>query len=35
MVRLMDLSDEQFATMSDGLIQELFGCKDEILGSYR
>ena len=35
MVGLMDLSDEQFATMSDGPIQELFGCKDEILGSHR
>ena len=35
MVGLMDLSDEQFATMSDGLIQDLFGCKDEILGCHR
>ena len=36
MGRRMDLSGEQSATISDGLIQEFkFGCRGGILGSHR
>ena len=35
MVGQVDLSDEfESAAMSDGLVKELFGCRDRILGSH-